>query len=173
MLLLVRMSLTLIVSFFRSRISVVDETVTSHRVWFNDSDIYRHLNNGRYLSVMDLGRLDLFVRMGLLRPVLRRKWYPVVGSATIRFVRSIDLLQRYQIRTRTVCWDEKWFFIEQRFEREGRLMAVGLVKGVFLGPEGKISPAQLVGLAGNGLPSPPMPDRIRAWADSDSAGSRL
>ena len=32
----------------------------------NDLDTNLHMNNGRYLTLMDLGRLDLFVRSGLL-----------------------------------------------------------------------------------------------------------
>jgi acyl-CoA thioesterase FadM len=169
MLLLFRMILRLVTSSVRSRIGLLDESTTSSRVLFNDADVYRHLNNGRYLSVMDLGRLDLIIRLGIFRTIVRRRWYPVVGSATIRFLRSIDLLQRYQIRTRVVCWDEKWFFIEQIFECRGRVMAVGLIKGLFLGPEGKRAPAEIARLAGWNAPSPPMPESIHLWIESDEA----
>ena len=37
------------------------------RVWFHDLDPFRHMNNGRYLTLMDLGRTDLMVRSGLAR----------------------------------------------------------------------------------------------------------
>jgi acyl-CoA thioesterase FadM len=169
MLLLIRMVMRLIGSSCRSRIPVLGESLTSYRVLLNDADIYRHLNNGRYLSVMDLGRLDLIIRMGIFWRLVRRRWYPVVGSANIRFFRSIDLFQRYEMRSRILCWDEKWFFIEQRFEREGRLMAVALIKGLFLGPQGKIDPSEVARLAGHDGPSPAIPEPVRMWAESDSA----
>ena len=35
------------------------------RVWFNDLDINFHMNNGRYMTICDLTRVDLFVRSGL------------------------------------------------------------------------------------------------------------
>jgi acyl-CoA thioesterase FadM len=149
-----------IASHFRPPIAPVDESVTRHRVWLNDADVYRHLNNGRYLSLMDLGRLDLLVRTGLFRHIARRRWYPVVATARIRFLRSIDLLQRYEMRSRLVCWDDKAVFIEHRFERKGRLMAVGAIRGVFLGPEGKIRPGEVLGLVGWEGASPEMPESI-------------
>ena len=34
------------------------------RVWFHDLDPFRHMNNGRYLTIMDLGRTDLMLRSG-------------------------------------------------------------------------------------------------------------
>ena len=36
------------------------------RVWLNDIDINLHMNNGRYMTVCDLNRVDLFIRTGLL-----------------------------------------------------------------------------------------------------------
>jgi acyl-CoA thioesterase FadM len=154
-------------SSFRSPIRVLDQSVRSFRVWPNDFDLLRHLNNGRYLTLMDLGRFDLIIRMGLFRHLLKRRWYPVVGSATIRYLRSIYAFQKFEMRSRIVCWDEKWFFVEQRFEREGRLMAVGLIKGLILGPEGKIPPYEVLRLVGFDGPSPAMPPQIAQWMASE------
>lgn len=35
------------------------------RAWAHDLDTSLHMNNGRYWTLMDLGRTDLMLRMGL------------------------------------------------------------------------------------------------------------
>ena len=56
------------------RRGLLEESRISFRVLPNDCDINGHLNNGRYLSFMDLGRLHLVAQIGLLRVILRRRW---------------------------------------------------------------------------------------------------
>ena len=54
------------------------------RVWPHDVDTSLHMNNGRYWTLMDLGRTDLMIRSGLWRPVLKERWTPVVSAAATR-----------------------------------------------------------------------------------------
>lgn len=147
----------------RARLGPFEDSVLAFRVWPGDLDQNRHLNNGRYLTMMDLGRFDLLGRMGLMSALMKRRWYPVVTGATIRYRRSIDAFERYQLRTRIVGWDAQGFFLEQRFERDGNVHAVAVIKGTFLGPEGKVSPADVAALVSPGTPSPPLPEWIAAW----------
>jgi len=58
--------LLLLLPFVRRR-SLLDAGRIAFRVWPNDCDINLHLNNGRYLTFMDLGRLQLLAQIGLLR----------------------------------------------------------------------------------------------------------
>src|SRR6185503_3961101 len=49
-----------ILSFFGPKYSdLKHESNLSLRVWPNDLDLNIHVNNGRYLTLMDLGRMDL------------------------------------------------------------------------------------------------------------------
>jgi acyl-CoA thioesterase FadM len=147
----------------------LDECVLTLRVMPGDLDINLHMNNGRYLQVMDLGRFDYIIRSGVFAPMRRRRWMPLVGSETIRFRRSLAPFQRYQLRTRLVYWDEKWFFFEQRFTARGELVASGMVKGLLRGREGNVAPAQALAAAGHGLASPPQAAGIGGWNDADAA----
>ena len=167
--LLFRFLSVLVASHFRSKVGPLDSSVCHFRVLPSDFDVYRHMNNGRYLSMMDAARLDLIIRLNLLPSLFRRRTYPVVGSAMIRYVRSIDAFRRYSIRTRVLSWDEKWFFIEQLFECDGRVMAVGLIKGLFRGPHGKVAPSEIMALVGGPSEPPALPDHIRLWIESDAS----
>ncbi|MFH1034590.1 MAG: thioesterase family protein [Pseudomonadota bacterium] len=161
--LLLRLIKTVLMALKGRPLPPLGESLISMRVWPNDLDMNLHMNNGRYLTLMDLGRFDLTIRTGLGRAALRGRWRPMLGAATIRFRRGLRPFQRYDLRTRLVYWDHKWFFMEQRFEVAGQVYASALVKGVFVGPREKISPQVVAQAIGHDGASPPMPEEVRAW----------
>lgn len=155
---------------FGARRAPLDESVVAFRVWPHDLDLNGHMNNGRYLTLMDLGRVDLVARLGVARTLLKRRWNPVVGGLTVRYRRSLAPFQRFAIHTRLLCWDERSFFLEQRFVRRGETAAVALVRGVFLETGGRrVPPAEIVAATGHAMASPPFPDAVRAWMEAEGA----
>jgi acyl-CoA thioesterase FadM len=84
------------------------------RVWPHDLDTSLHMNNGRYWTLMDLGRTDLMLRMGLWRAVLRHGWTPIVNAGTIRFRRELRLGRPLMLQSRILCWSGDWAVIEHR-----------------------------------------------------------
>lgn len=151
------------------RLGPLDESVIHSRVLPTDLDLNLHLNNGRYLTLMDLGRVDLLFRMGVVGELRRRRWNPVVASLTVRYRRALGLGQRYSIHTRLLCWDDRWFYLEQRFVRGGEEMAKAIVKAAFTGPEGRVLPQELVDASPWSLRSPPMPEGVRRWGAAEEA----
>lgn len=150
-----------------SRIDPLGESVIRFRVWLNDLDTNLHMNNGRYLTIMDLGRLDFIIRSGLGGIMLKRRWRPMVGSAVIRFRRGLSPFERYDLTTRVVWWDDKWFWIEQRFEREGAVVALGAIKGLFRDPTGNVPTADVLSPLGVTGPPREIPEWIAAWRDAE------
>jgi acyl-CoA thioesterase FadM len=146
--LLFRLIFQLITSRFRAQQSLLDTAVLRMRVWPTDLDINLHLTNSRYLALMDLGRIELMLRTGMMGKVLKRRWLPVVSIASIRFRREISPFERFTLHTRLLGWDEKWFYMEQRFETTRGVAAVGIVKGLFRGSQGNVPTQELVGLTG-------------------------
>jgi acyl-CoA thioesterase FadM len=160
-------------SFFRKKTGMLDESAVSFRVWPGDLDINLHMNNGRYLALMDLGRLDLIIRMGLLGALIRRRWRPMVGSEFIRFRRGLRPFQRFTLRTRIVTWDEKWVFIRQSFEVEGRAVALGVIKGLFRSPSGNVPSRWLVEAVSPGTAPPDPGDSTELWEKLEKAAPLL
>ena len=94
----------LVTTRFRPRLDLpADASVLPFRVWFHDLDTSLHMNNGRYWTLMDLGRLDLMLRSGLWRAVLRHRWLPVVNAGTIRFRREMRLFRPFRVETQILC----------------------------------------------------------------------
>ncbi len=142
---------------------MLEESAVSFRVWPGDVDVNLHMNNGRYLALMDLGRLDLIIRMGLLGRLFKLGWRPMVGSEFIRFRRGLRPFRAFTMRTRVVAWDEKWVFIRQTFEVDGRAVAIGAVKGLFRGPSGNVPSRELVEAVSPGRESPGFDEDMALW----------
>ncbi len=157
-----RLIRTLLVALMRPRLGLLEESVVGFRVWPNDLDINLHMNNGRYLTIMDLGRVDLIARVGLLRLMIRNRWAPVVGMATIRFRKSLTPFQKYRLITRVLCWDEKWTYLEQRFEAGGDIVALAYVKTVFRAGKRTLRSREVLRALDQEQRSPPMPSMIEA-----------
>jgi acyl-CoA thioesterase FadM len=97
----------------------------------------------------------------------KMRWRGVVASVTTRFQRPLDPFQRYELRTRLLCWDERWFFMEHRFTRRGELMAHGLVKIQFSGREGRLAPQRVIDATPHPIASPPVPPAVVEWQEAE------
>jgi acyl-CoA thioesterase FadM len=170
---LLRLWLTLATGAVKPRIGLFDETRLAFRVWPNDLDVNLHLTNSRYLRAMDLGRWDYGMRARLWGRVVRRGWFPLVGTATLRFRKGLAPLERYELRTRLVAWDEKWCWFEQRFCVGETAYAVGRVKVLFRGRRGNVPTRELFAACGVTDPEPrPLPEAIRLWREAEQAEQR-
>jgi acyl-CoA thioesterase FadM len=132
------------------------------RVWPNDLDINRHVNNGRYLTLADLARMDWFLRTGVFAAARQHQAFPVIGDAIAKFRRDLRLFQSFEIRTRMIGWDHKWGFLEHRFVRAGRIIGVVAIRGVFKSPQGPVDPQQLLAQLHQQKASPECP----VWANN-------
>ncbi len=130
-----RLLAVLITSRFRAAIEPPGGlSVLNFRVWPHDLDPSIHMNNGRYLTIMDLGRLDIMLRTDLWRTVLKEGWTPIASAVAIRYRRELELFQKFTLHTRIVCWDETMVVMEQTFvieggPRSGQTAAQALFKG--------------------------------------------
>ena len=166
--LLLRLLWTLLAGRWRSCVEVLGSCVTPFRVLPNDLDVLGHMTNGRYFTILDLGRVDLMVRSGLWPKMNARGWYPVVTLETLRFHRSLALWDRYEVVTRVMGWDEKHVFLEQSFVRSGVQVALGVVRARFLKRAGGTVPvSELLTLAQVDAPAPEMPAWVVQWSAAE------
>ena len=145
------------------RIGVLDEDTVSLRVWPNDIDFNFHLNNSRFLTCMDYGRIHMLARTGILDNVLHRRWTPLVGSIDIVYRRSLPLWMPFSLTTRTVCWDEKWFYSEQVIRSREGLTSTAWVKALFQERGKNVPPQTVVDIVQPGLESPPVSESLMRW----------
>lgn len=162
-----RMLRVLIASLLRSRLAITGESVLRFRVMPHDLDINIHMNNARYLALMDLGRLDMIVRGGLWRGVLHRRWQPVIGGSLVRYRRPLKPFQAFELKSRLLAWDNKWLYIEHRIEAKGVLACHTVVRAGFVGGRGMVPSGEVMSSAGHAGPAPELPAWAGAWRDLD------
>ena len=134
------------------------------RVLPTDLDFLGHMNNGVYLSIADLGRMDLLVRSGVWASFQKHGFYPVVASETITFRKSLEPWQRFELESRIVGYDAKACYIEQRFVVDGEIFARMFIRGRFLKKSGGVvSISELSEAVGVDAASFPPPEWLTTW----------
>ena len=172
-----RLIAVIIASYFKPLLSdVLKGCRLGFHVLPNDLDTNMHMNNGRYLTIMDLGRMDLVLRTGLFRVMMKQKCIPVLSAVKMRYRMPLHLFEKYDLVTRVICWDDKWVYMEQRFviakgKRKGATAAIALLKGGFYDRVNKSTvPTQtLIDIVGMDQKSPPFPDYINQWQSAEKA----
>lgn len=150
---------------FGERIQPTDVARTTFRVWPTDLDVLMHMNNGVYLSIMDLGRIDLMARSGAWPRLQKLGYYPVVVSSTITYRRSLEPWQKFIVESAIIGLDDKAGYVEQRFVRDGEIHARAIVKARFLRKSGGTVPMhELAELFGLDPANHPLPEWVREWS---------
>jgi acyl-CoA thioesterase FadM len=128
--LVLRMIYVYLISLFRERLPIgKGKSRLSLRVLPNDLDINFHMNNGRYLTMCDLSRIDLFIRSGLLRSMLKRRWLPIIAEHTMTYRKPLGLFQRFEMLLEVTHWDEKYFHMKHTFLVDDKVIAEGTSRG--------------------------------------------
>ncbi|MFC8680362.1 thioesterase family protein [Microbacterium ureisolvens] len=135
-----------------------------------DIDLLRHMNNGRYLSLFDLGRWDLLVRTGLWDVMKARGWYAVVSSETVTFRKSLNLWQKFDVESRMIGHDDKAVYLEHRAVVGGEVYARAIIRARMMKRSGgTLSHEELLAAVGRpeGIPE------VDAWVHDWAAASAL
>ena len=142
------------------------------RVWPTDLDVLGHMNNGKYLSIMDVARFDLIQRNGVMDVFKRENWYPVVVGQTISYRKSLNPWKRFWIESRIIGFDEQAVYMEQRFVRrpDGRtpeIYARAIVRARILRRGGGVVPIdEVIEKSGADRASFSLPEEVLAWGAS-------
>jgi acyl-CoA thioesterase FadM len=163
-----RFALLVLTERRKPRIGVFDTHVLPMRCLPNDLDGFLEMNNGRILTLYDLGRFAMSVRMGLWQVLQRERWGLVVAGSSVRYRARITGLQRFELRTRLVGWDQRFIYIEQAMWRgetccNHALLRTGVTE------KGRLAPTERVAEAlGHQGASPALPDWVAAWTEADA-----
>ncbi|SMR83406.1 Acyl-CoA thioesterase FadM [Aliiroseovarius halocynthiae] len=142
--------------------------VSHHRCWPWDIDLWRELNNGRTLTMYDLGRIPLASRTGLSRALLKNRWGLTMAGASVRYRKRIRTFARFEMRSRLVGWDDRFFYVEQTMWL-GKDCANQIVYRSAVTDRNGIVPTDKVRIAIGHTGTPPaLPDWVQAWIAADA-----
>ncbi|MEL6520041.1 MAG: acyl-CoA thioesterase [Pseudomonadota bacterium] len=146
-----------------------DETHLSyHRCLPWDIDPFMELNNGRTLTLYDLGRVPMVVRMGLDTYLRKKGWGLTVAGSSVRYRKRIRMFDRIEMRTRILGWDKRFIYIDQTMWLGAECAGQALIRSAIFGPDGIVSPSELAQDFGVDPERFPLPAWVHAWIDADA-----
>lgn len=158
-----RLLWTLLRCWRMPRIGAGESIVRRLHVLPNDLDINGHMNNGRYLTVVDLMLTEYFVRSGFARVMLREGWKPMSGGSFISYRRGLRPFQTYELRFRLDACDGHWNYMHFEFASEGRVCAAGYMKGAAVARSGFVPNEVSYAKLGVAPPETPLPASVEHW----------
>lgn len=142
--------------------------VSTHMCWPWDLDPWIELNNGRTLTLYDLGRIPLASRTGLIGILRKKQWGITVAGNSVRYRRRIKAFQRFTMISRVIGWDARFVYMEQSMWSRGECCNHMLVRSAVTGARGIVPPAEVMAALGGDPESPALPDWVQDWIKADA-----
>jgi acyl-CoA thioesterase FadM len=147
----------------------LDTHVSEHICWPWDLDFWMELNNGRTLTIYDLGRVPMSNRMGMTRVLARKRWGMTVAGSSVRYRRRVRAFDRITMRSRGIGWDARFIYVEQSMWVRGECTSHILLRMAVTGKAGIVPPVEVMEAMGADTASPPLPDWVEAWTRAEVA----
>lgn len=135
------------------------------RPW--DIDPFMEMNNGRILTLFDLGRFDIAVRTGLWKTLKDKRWGLAVAGSTTRYRKRIKLFDQVTMKTRLAGIEGRWFYIEQSMWVKGQPCASVLLRTCVTGGGRALDSNEVLEAMDLADYDGTLPDWVQAWVDGD------
>lgn len=149
-------------------LGITEAHVSHHICWPWDLDLWAELNNGRTLTLYDLGRIPLAMRTGLGDLIRRHRWGITVAGNTVRYRRRVRMFDRLEIVSRCIGWDARFIYMEQSMWRAGECTSHMLLRSAVTSKAGIVPPAEALAALGQPTESPVLPGWVEAWIAADA-----
>lgn len=150
------------------RLPILGTHVSQHLCWPWDLDPWIELNNGRTLTLYDLGRIPMAQRTGIVDLLKREGWGFTVAGNTVRYRRRVRAFDRITMYSRNIGWDQRFLYMEQSMWVRGECSSHMLLRCAITSKEGIVPPAKVMVAAGLPVESPPLPDWVHGWIEGDA-----
>lgn len=149
-------------------LGLFEEHVTTLICWPWDIDPWAEMNNGRTLTLYDLGRIPHAQRIGLWDTLNHNGWGITLAGSSVRYRRRVRPLRKFTLRTRLLGWDARFLYDAQSMW-VGEDCANAALLRIAVVENGKmIAPARVLAAMGHHDPAPPLPDWAAAWVAAEA-----
>ncbi len=163
----IRLLLSSLAAYRAPKVAVdaVGEMTFICRPW--DLDMFLEMNNGRVLTLYDLGRFDLSIKCGLWQTLRQQGWGLAVAGSTVRYRKRIRLFDRVTMKTQLVGTDERWFYIAQSMWVRGEPTSSVLLRTCVTAKGRSILTDEVREAMGAEDWHPALPEWVAAWDEGD------
>ena len=146
----------------------LDPHVSYHRCWPQDLDVFMEMNNGRILTVLEIGRTGLAQRVGLLDAIKDNRWGLVVAGTSVRYRKRIRPFVNFRTVSRCHGWDDKFFYLEGAAWIGDECAVQGLFRTAVTDRNGIVPTQKVFEETGRDATPPKKPDWVEAWIKADA-----
>lgn len=149
-------------------LGLFDSHVSHHLCWPWDLDPWVELNNGRTLTLYDLGRLPLSRRTGFERLLREKQWGLTVAGSSIRYRKRVTMFTRLTMHTRCIGWDARFVYMEQSMWKGDDCTSHVLIRSAIVSKGGMVKPSDMAVAMGVAAESPALPEWVIAWTEAET-----
>lgn len=149
----------------RRKVAFTDPTSMSFRVWPSDLDVAGHMNNAKYVMLLDLSRLDHLIRSGTWDALNAQGRSGVVGAQMIRYRRSLRPWEKFTLTSTVLGWDEHAIYQLHEFSVRGTVAARSIVQMRLVSKKGgAVTTTETLDALGI-TEQPSLPAWVKQWAE--------
>ena len=165
----IRMGKELIVHRGAAPLAMGEVHVSHHLCWPWDLDFWFELNNGRTLTLYDLGRIPLARRAGLVGLLRKNRWGLTMAGVSVRYRRRVRAFEKFEMRSHLICWDDKFMYLEQSmWKKNGECANHALYRSAITDKRGIVAPSDALKQLGESVQPPDMPKWVAGWIAADT-----
>ncbi len=152
-----------------TQIAPTDTHISHHYCLPWDIDLWMELNNGRTLTLYDMARIPLARKAGLLSALRDNEWGLTMAGCSVRYRRRVRMFEKIEIRSRLVCFDDKFMYLEQSmWKKNGECANHVLYRSAVTDKNGIVPTSRVREAVGLTNLTPTVPDWIKHWIDADA-----
>ena len=143
--------------------------VSEHRCWPWDMDVFMELNNGRALTLYDLGRFVLFRRSGFFSVLQTNKWSMTMAGSTVRYRRRVRAFHKFQMHSGLLGFDNRFIYLHQTMYRHDEALSSVVYRVAVTDSKGIVPAPNAIESLGFQNWNPQMPDWVQNWISAENS----
>ena len=165
----IRMTKELVTHRNAPKLGLTGTHVSHHICWPWDIDLWMELNNGRTLTLYDLGRIPLAHRVGLIAVLKRKHWGLTMAGASVRYRQRVRPFEKVTMHSRALGWDNRFMYLEQSmWKADGSCANQIVYRSAVTSTNGIVAPDEVFAELNTDEAKPKLPDWVQAWIDADA-----
>jgi len=163
----IRLTKELIRQKFLKKISLSEVHTYYTICWPIDLDPWWELNNGRTLTLYDLGRISFLLRTGLKNKIMKQGWRFTVAGSSIRYRKRVTMFSLMKVNTRFLGWDERFIYFQQTMWRKNQPISSILIRSAITDATGIVTSDRFESLMGLNTKLK-LPDWATDWSKAEA-----
>ncbi len=133
-----------------------------------DIDAFIELNNGRTLTLLDIGRTGLAIRTGLIRALRKNGWGLTMAGVSVRYRRRIRPFDRFEVRSQALGRDTRFFYLHQTIWKKGEPACSALYRSAVVNKAGMVPVSEVLDAIGQPNWNPDLPNWVQNWIEAEN-----